>query len=272
MFFYTLKMIIVYITDNVFFFTGTFVGFELAVDLDYIYKLCISLELFIAILSLLKPLTLNYSFYKMKTSINLSSRELLSFAFVLAIAMTAYATAFYTSLGSYTKEFKDIGSSYMALFRTLLSHVKYREAFLIEIPTVVNQLTFCFFVFSIAIFSVNMFIAILNDAFHRVQRHNSGELLEADVPLFDRELNKHMWKKLCGLFRMHCLDTVCIGRKRFYIKEEITSGNTSLNIDVDNDKFCSQYACPDKYRVIVLLIAYFGFIIYCDKIQKAEFY
>ncbi|KAK3083745.1 hypothetical protein FSP39_002520 [Pinctada imbricata] len=178
-----------------------FVSFQTAADLDVMFKFCISVEMFIAMLKLLKPLTFSYYLYVMRTSIVTSGTELASFSFMIMVIMTAYAIAFTINIGPYNSEFKSIGSAYFALFQILLSHLSYNEVFEKDIEMLVGKLLFGLFVIMMGIFIINIFIAILTDAFNRVQKSMEGKtncIQTLYVPPFDEELNRYFWMKVDG--------------------------------------------------------------------------
>jgi hypothetical protein len=55
--------------------------------MDDIYKGCLGVVIFIAILNILKSLTFNYYLYMMKTSIGIAKTDILSFGLLAAIIL-----------------------------------------------------------------------------------------------------------------------------------------------------------------------------------------
>ncbi|XP_060074619.1 polycystin-2-like [Ylistrum balloti] len=185
----------IYIIEKIFNSAENFLSFEIVVFYDNIYKLCISIVLFVSILMLLKPLTFNYYLYMMKTSIIVSKVDLLSFSVILGIAMTAFACIVHLFIGATSFSFMTMASSYITLFRTLLAMVTLREL-MGSTDEIVTEIVFTIFIFTMTLVLLNMFICILNDAFSFVKDGKSAGL----VTPFDSELNKHFWRKINQAF------------------------------------------------------------------------
>ncbi|XP_033748530.1 polycystin-2-like [Pecten maximus] len=185
----------IYIVEEIFNSAEKFLSFEIVVFYDNIYKLCISVVLFVAILMLLKPLTFNYYLYMMKTSILVSKMDLLSFSVILGVAMTAFACIVHLFIGATSFSFMTMAKSYLTLFRTLLAMVTLREL-MGSTDEFETEIVFTIFIFTMTLILLNMFISILNDAFTAVKDGRSG----GAVTPFDYELNKHFWGKMNQAF------------------------------------------------------------------------
>ncbi|XP_069134390.1 polycystin-1-like protein 2 [Argopecten irradians] len=181
----------IYIVEEIFNSAENFLSFEIVVFYDNIYKLCISVVLFVAILMLLKPLTFNYYLYMMKTSILVSKMDLLSFSVVLGVAMTAFACIVHLFIGATSFSFMTMAKSYLTLFRTLLAMVTLREL-MGSSDKFESEIVFTIFIFTMTLILLNMFISILNDAFSFVKDGKSAGM----VTPFDSDLNNHFWSKI----------------------------------------------------------------------------
>lgn len=171
-------------------------SFEFVQLMDDIYKGCLGVVLFIAILNILKSLTFNYYLYMMKTSIGIAKTDILSFGLLAAIILAGFSSFTYVVMGASSYQFRDFFNTFGTLFRMMLAMVTFRDA---ELTTnAQSNIIFSFFIFIMAILMVNVFICILNDAFATVKSSwNSNN----DIEPFDEELNDHFWWKLGQTFK-----------------------------------------------------------------------
>lgn len=171
-------------------------SFELVQLMDDIYKGCLGVVLFIAILNLLKSLTFNYYLYMMKTSIGIAKTDILSFGLMAAIILAGFSSFTYVLMGASFYQFRDFFNTFGTLFRMMLAMVTFRDAELTK--NAQSNIIFSFFIFIMAILMVNVFICILNDSFATVKSSwNSNN----DIEPFDEELNDHFWWKLGQTFK-----------------------------------------------------------------------
>ncbi|XP_033748774.1 polycystic kidney disease protein 1-like 2 [Pecten maximus] len=177
--------------------TGKFVSLDLLDLMDTAYKMCISLELFIAVIDLLTPLTFNQSLYLMRTSISFCGKDLVYLGIASMIPMTAFAILCYCYIGPHRAEFKDIGSSYITLFRTLLAMVKVQDTF--DADDILSGLIFSMFLLLMTIITVNLCICILNAALSHVK---DNCLESTEFKAYDKDLQKHFWRKINNTFKM----------------------------------------------------------------------
>lgn len=183
--------------------TGKFVSLDLLDMMDTAYKLCVSLELFLAIIDLLLPLTFNQSLYLMRTSISFCGKDLLYLGIASMIPMTAFAILCYCYIGPHRFDFKDIGSSYITLFRTLLAMVRVRDTF--DPEDILSGLIFSLFLLQMTIITVNICICILNAALAHVKEQC---LVSTEFESYDKELQQHFWQKIDNtlkVFKRHAI-------------------------------------------------------------------
>lgn len=102
-------------------------SFEIVQLYDEIYKCCLSLVLFMAILLLLKPLSFNFYLYMMRSAFVVCQNELLAFAMMFLGGLTAFAGVLYLLVGPYTFAFRNMLNSYMTLFQSFLAMVTFRD-------------------------------------------------------------------------------------------------------------------------------------------------
>ncbi|XP_060074617.1 polycystin-1-like protein 2 [Ylistrum balloti] len=176
---------------------GKFVSLDLLDLMDTSYKVCISLELFIAVIDLLSPLTLNHSLYLMRTSVSFCGKDLVYLGLASMIPMTAFAILCYCYLGPHQAEFKDISSSYTTLFRTLLAMIKVQDTF--DSDDIFSGLIFSVFLLLMTIVVVNVNICILNAALSRVKETG---LVSTEFKTYDKDLQKHFWRTINNTLKM----------------------------------------------------------------------
>ncbi|KAK3084686.1 hypothetical protein FSP39_017416 [Pinctada imbricata] len=181
----------IFIVEEIFNSADQFMSFEIVQLLDDIYKGCIGVVLFISILQLLQPLSFNYYIYVMKASIAISKQDLGSFGFFTAIPLAAFASLTFCTLSHQSYSFRDLPSSFLSLFRTMLAMVRFQDIF--ESDDAFDMIVFTIFIFTMAIILVNIFVCILNDSFAYI-REKGGNLTETEP--FDTDLNEHFWWKV----------------------------------------------------------------------------
>ncbi|XP_021358059.1 polycystin-2-like, partial [Mizuhopecten yessoensis] len=168
-----------------------FVTFDIIDVMDSAYKVCISVELFVAVLNLLRPLTFNYNIYLMRTSISLCAKDLMSFGICILVPMSGFAILCFVCVGPYQMDFRDIFTAFITLFRTLLAMVKIRDTF--GENDIAISFGFSVFLFVMTILMVNFCISILNDAFSYVKKKKP---MSSDIDAYDMELHNHFWRKI----------------------------------------------------------------------------
>ncbi|XP_052090845.1 uncharacterized protein LOC127727769 [Mytilus californianus] len=207
-----------------------FVSFDDVNVFDTFYRMFMSTELFLAIVKLLQPLSLNYQLFVMQKSISSHKNEILSFGIMVCILMTSFA-AFMYLYGDWTLyKFRSVLASYLTLLQAFLSMVRFKEAF--HTTDVVLESMFTLFLFCSSVLIINMFISMLNEGFKTVKHfgHTNG------VTKFDKDLNEHFWWKMENFREMFSsADETQTERKRKYIPDK--NGVTRNSMKLDNQAY-----------------------------------
>ncbi|XP_060074616.1 polycystin-1-like protein 2 [Ylistrum balloti] len=217
----------IYTVENLFNSNGEFLTFDIVDAMDIAFKACIGVELFIAVLNLLRPLTFNYNIYLMRTSIAMCYEDLMAFGLCIMVPMIGFAILCFVCLGSYQMDFRDFPAAFITLFRMLLAMVKVRDTF--GEQELVLSFTFSVFLFVMTIVMVNFCISILNDAFSCVKNNKS---MAKDVDTYDMELHKHFWRKIYNILKIFQRK-----QRKSNDPEEDFSGILGLSMVLDNQIF-----------------------------------
>lgn len=93
--------------------------------LDLVYKICLSVCLFIRILGLLGPLSFNRYLHELRLTLMKSRGQLYSLALGLLLMLTAFASFFVLFEGPITYRLRNFPESYLTLLTVLLTMTKY---------------------------------------------------------------------------------------------------------------------------------------------------
>lgn len=173
--------------------------------LDEGYRLCLSAEVFIATLALLKPLTFNYYLHLMRTSLVISCGQILSATLVIYLLIIAFATLLYLLVGPYNTEMRDIVSALMTMTRLCLTIAKFKNT-LEEVDSIQLEIIFMIFMILMSFVIINLFVAVVTTMFG-LMKSNAHNL--ENVEGFDAELNEHFWWKINKWFSQ-IADFLCI--------------------------------------------------------------
>ncbi|XP_069134391.1 polycystin-1-like protein 2 [Argopecten irradians] len=187
----------IYTIEKLFNSKEEFVTFDIVDVMDTAYKVCVSAELFVAVMNLLRPLTFNHNIYLMRTSISISSKDILSFGLCIMVPMVGFAMLCFVFVGPYQMEFRNFVASFITLFRTLLAMVKIKDTF--GEHDIGISFAFSVFLFVMTILMVNFCISILNDAFTYVKNNKP---MPEDIDVYDMELHKHFWRKINDILKI----------------------------------------------------------------------
>ncbi|XP_067665494.1 polycystin-1-like protein 3 [Haliotis asinina] len=176
-----------------------YVSFDLVHLLDEIYRCSLGMVLFIRILYLLQPLSLNYNLFLMRATLLASRAELFGFSFILSVVVTAYASFFYLLEGPITFDIRTLYHCYLALVESLLGLVRSRQLLFSEsgIEVYLKQTMFICFFFTATMILMNIGASILNLDMSSIKGHKDFTV----GPKFDRNLNEFLWKTVEELFR-----------------------------------------------------------------------
>ncbi|XP_033748129.1 polycystic kidney disease protein 1-like 2 [Pecten maximus] len=217
----------IYTIEELFNSSGEFVTFDIVDAMDTAYKVCVSAELFVAVLDLLRPLTFNHNIYLMRTSVSVCAKDLLSFGLCIMVPMVGFAILCFVCVGPYQMEFRNFVAAFITLFRTLLAMVKIKDTF--GERDIGISFVFSVFLFVMTILMVNFCIGILNNAFSHVKNNKP---MHADVEVYDMDLHKHFWRKINDILKIFERKP----RKNNY-KEEDFAGVLGLSMTLDNQIF-----------------------------------
>ncbi|KAJ8312342.1 hypothetical protein KUTeg_009715 [Tegillarca granosa] len=184
---------------------NSFVSIEKVQMLDKGYRMCLSVEVFLATLDLLKPLTFNYYLHLMRTSLVISCGQIISAALMVYLLIVAFATLLYLLVGPYIMEMRDMVSALMTMTRLSLTIAKFKNT-LEEMDSLELEVIFMIFMTLMTFIIINLFVAVVSTMFGlmKTNAHN----LES-VEGFDAELNNHFWWKLNRWFS-RITDFLCL--------------------------------------------------------------
>lgn len=175
------------------FFSGEFVSFEDVEVYDYIYRLSLAGVFFLVILRLLEPLSFNYHLYILQNTLNRSRGELFSYVFVLTIAIFAFASYLYLTVGKIVEDFKDMITAMKTLLQMLLAMISFR--FNVQMSSLQAQIVVSVFAFTISIIGINIFIGILTWNFYYMKVYGDCDEMDTDLNNSDNKDNKQKEKK-----------------------------------------------------------------------------
>ncbi len=175
-----------------------YVSFDLVHLLDTVFRFSISLVLFIRILSLMRPLAINYSVFLMRATLLSTQNELLAFSIVLSIVLTAFTSLFYLLEGPITFGIRTVPDTYMTLFTSLLGLIRLRQLQFSETGIESNTKQFMFFLYFLmtTMILMNVAVSILNIDMSSIKGHTHFKV----GPEFDKDLNDYLWRSLEGFF------------------------------------------------------------------------
>ncbi|XP_071110902.1 polycystin-1-like protein 3 [Haliotis cracherodii] len=217
-----------------------YISFDLVHLLDEIYRSCLGLVLFIRMLLLLQPLSLNYNLFLMRATLLSSKKELFAFLLILAIVVTAFASFFYLLEGPVTFDIRTVYHSYMALVESLLGLVRSRQLLFSEsgIEVYIKQTMFICFSFTATMILMNIGASILNIDMSSIKGHKDFKV----GPEFDRDLNEFLWKaveemlKKCSPRSQQGFDATVHPLSRQCVEDGISMGENTYEINSKLDK------------------------------------
>lgn len=147
---------------------------------DYIYRLSLAGVFFLAILRLLEPLSFNYHLYILQNALNRCKGELFSYILILTIAIFAFASYLFLTVGKIVEDFKDMFTSMKTLLQMLLAMISFR--FNVQMSSMQAQIVVSVFAFTISMIGINFFIGILTWNFYYMKEFGDfDESLETQM-------------------------------------------------------------------------------------------
>lgn len=146
---------------------GSFVNFQYVTYWNEVYNCVIAFVVALATLKLTKLMRFNLRISLFGKTLKHARPALMLFSVQFGIVFTAYVMIGALVFGSNVARFKSILTSFMSLLRVILGKSEFTDLF--EINPVIGPLFFFTFVFFVSWVLINMFLAILNDAYHQVQ-------------------------------------------------------------------------------------------------------
>lgn len=164
---------------------------------EWIYLFGLCGFILVTTLKLCQPLSINYYYFLMKSSIMISLSYLYAFIIYLIVIISSFSFATYVLLYRNVFSFRTLKATYLTLFRIFLLLEKFHQTFINH--TSIRHLIFFVYTFFSAIILMNLCLSILNESFaliKKIQREIGSEYM------FDWELNRHFWNQLLSFFRL----------------------------------------------------------------------
>lgn len=110
---------------------------------------------------------------------NRSRGELFSYVFVLTIAIFAFASYLYLTVGKIVEDFKDMITAMKTLLQMLLAMISFR--FNVQMSSLQAQIVVSVFAFTISIIGINIFIGILTWNFYYIKVYGDCDEMDTDL-------------------------------------------------------------------------------------------
>lgn len=149
--------------------------------------------MFLVILELLKPLTFNYYFYLMRTSLAVAGRDLLAMCVWIIIPMIAFSILLYLYSGYIEESFRDLPNSFMTLLLILIGMTLSNKN---QVNHTFITVVYCLYTLLMSMVFISIFISILSIGYNDVKSEN-----QQDEEPFDAELSDHLLVTIANFLR-----------------------------------------------------------------------
>ena len=133
----------------------------------------IAFNVFIGWIKLFKYVSFNKTMNQLSCTLKASAKDIFGFAIMFFIVFFAYAQLGYLVFGSQLDDFKTFGDSTFTLFRIILGDFDFKA--IQDANRVLGPIYFVTYVFFVFFILINMFLAIITDAYAEVKDRLSKE-------------------------------------------------------------------------------------------------
>ncbi|KAJ8298917.1 hypothetical protein KUTeg_022977, partial [Tegillarca granosa] len=162
-------------------------------NFEEVYTAMISLVMFLVIIELLQPLTFNYYFYLMRTSLAVAGKDLFGMFVWIIIPMTAFAMLLYLHGGYLEESFRDLPNSFMTVLLFLIGMTFSNRT---EVNHTFITIVYCSYTVLMSMVFISVFISILSIGYNDVKSENFK-----DEEPFDAELSDHLYFIISNFIR-----------------------------------------------------------------------
>eukprot|EP01135_Chromosphaera_perkinsii_P004899 Nk52_evm4s304 gene=Nk52_evmTU4s304 len=146
------------------------------------YTNMIAFNVFIGWVKLFKYVSFNPTMNQLSCTLKSSAKDIFGFAIMFFIIFFAYAQLGYLVFGSQLDDFKTFGDSVFTLFRIILGDFDFKA--IQDANRVLGPIFFITYVFFVFFILINMFLAIITDAYAEVKERLSKEKDEVHLGEF----------------------------------------------------------------------------------------
>ncbi|KAF5305448.1 hypothetical protein FQA39_LY01539 [Lamprigera yunnana] len=173
------------------FLEDTYVNLEIPAELMILRNDLIGLFVFLTIFKMFKYLAVSKTMGQLNNTFDKCLKDIFSFFTLFVVILFAFSLAGHLLFGAMVAEFKGLGGAMFTLFRTILGDFDYDK--ISNANYYLAPLFFISFIFVVFFILLNMFLAIINDAYADVQT----DIL---VTSNDTHLYHHMQNSIRKLF------------------------------------------------------------------------
>uniref|UniRef100_A0A1B6CMV5 Uncharacterized protein n=1 Tax=Clastoptera arizonana TaxID=38151 RepID=A0A1B6CMV5_9HEMI len=161
-----------------------------------IYNIALTVLIFLSWVKLLKYLSINKSMYEMMTTLQRASVDILSFSIIICTVFVGFAEYAHLKFGNQVNDWKSLPDSVFSLLRSIVGEFDY--AAIERSDPVFGPLFFFAFLFFIFFILINMYLAIIIDAYANVRSEvKSGGVKTHLSDLISRFFNTFLRKIGC---------------------------------------------------------------------------
>ncbi|XP_061686297.1 polycystin-2 [Syngnathoides biaculeatus] len=167
--------------------------FEPLADLQLQFNNVVAIIVFFSWVKLFKFINFNKTMSQLTGTMSRCAKDLLGFAIMFFIIFLAYAQLAYLLFGTQENDFRTFQASVFTQFRIILGDFEFSE--IEEANPVLGPVYFTTFVFFIFFILMNMFLAIINDAYSEVKADFSQQRSDMEMSdLIKKGCNKALMK------------------------------------------------------------------------------